>query len=256
MHNAAFRELELDYAYVPLRTTARRLKEAVRSITTLGFAGVNVTVPFKRAVMRHMDKLTDTAKAVGAVNTIHPEGNKLIGENTDAPGLTAALSAAGFRPRGKNVLVIGAGGAARAAVWALASAGAIDIIIANRTVSKAKKLAREMARRGSMIQATGLDSLEDFDLLDSRQLVVNSTPLGLKGETLEYDIDSTQPDCIHFDLAYGDKLTPFLKQASAKKRPIIDGRYMLVHQGALSFKLFTGRKAPLETMARAIGLKV
>jgi shikimate dehydrogenase len=256
MHNAAFAELGLDYAYVPLQANGLRIKDVVRSIAALGFAGINVTVPFKEKVLRYLDRTTADAAAIGAVNTIVNDGRHLIGYNTDAEGFRLALVGAGLRLRGKRVLVVGAGGSARAVVYALAQAGASDIVIANRTISKARKLATTFGKRPGVLRAADLEVLDDIDLLSDRQLVVNCTPLGLKGSSFfDYAVESTPEDCLHFDLTYGTQPTPFLRAAAAAKRPVLDGRHMLAHQGALAFKLFTGRRAPIDTMLAAIGIE-
>lgn len=256
MHNAAFQELGLDYVYVAMRPQPRRLGDAIRAIRTLGWAGVNITVPFKQDALRHVDRVTDTVKVVGALNTICVDGNKLVGDNTDVAGFASALSAHGFRTRGKRALVIGAGGAARAVMQALLVGGAADVVVANRTPMKAKRLAKAFSRQFARIQVADLEVLEDFDFLATRQLVVNCTSVGLQGgKYLDYDVEATPEDCLHFDLAYGEKPTAFLELAAKYERPIIDGRHMLVHQGAAAFKLFTGRRAPVEVMAKAIGIK-
>jgi shikimate dehydrogenase len=255
MHNAAFKELGLDYVYVAFNPSKRSLGDAVRAVKHLGLAGLNVTVPYKQDVMRYVDRITPAAKAIGAVNTIYADGRKLIGNNTDAPGFTAALTGAGCRPRGKRVLVIGAGGAASAVIHALVEARAADIVIANRTLRKAVRTAKDFGGARAHLRAADLEILDDFDFLDTRQLVVNTTSVGLKGDGfLDYDVQSTPEDCIHFDLAYGEKPTAFLEVAAKAKRPTIDGRHMLLHQGALAFKLFTGRRAPIEVMSKVIGL--
>jgi shikimate dehydrogenase len=257
MHNAAFRELSLDYVYVPFRTDERHLREALRSIGALGLVGCNVTVPFKEKVLRWLDRTSETALRIGAVNTIHADASgRLIGDNTDVDGFHQSLLAHDFRPRGKRVLIIGAGGSSRAVLYALLRAGAADIVIANRTASKARKLARQLGGRGGNARGTELEILDDIDFLADRQLVVNCTPIGLKGSSfLDYAVEATPPDCLHFDLAYGRKLTPFLEEARRARRPYIDGRHMLVHQGAAAFKIFTGRRAPVETMLRAVGIE-
>jgi len=255
MHNAAFAALGLDYVYVALNPSSRHLGETVRAMRYLGLAGLNVTVPYKQDAMRHVDKLTAAAKAIGAVNTIYADGRKLIGNNTDAPGFIAALNASGFRPRGKRALVIGAGGAARAVIHALVEAKVSDVVIANRTHRKAMRLAKDFGGARNNLTAVDLDILDDFDFLDSRQLVVNTTSVGLKGgDFVDYSVEATPEDCVHFDLAYGESPTAFLELAMKAKRPTIDGRHMLVHQGALAFKLFTGRRPPVEVMAAAVGL--
>jgi shikimate 5-dehydrogenase len=160
------------------------------------------------------------------------------------------LRSHGEKVRGSRVLVIGAGGSARAVLHALRTGGAADVVLANRTKATAAKLAREFKAT-----AATLDALSDRELLDSRSLVVNCTPVGLKGgDFLAYDAAATPRDCVHFDLAYGRTLTPFLDLARRARRPLVDGRHMLVHQGAAAFRLFTGKKAPVDVMLRAVGV--
>jgi len=257
MHNAAFRALGLDYVYVPFRPVRAGIRAAVEAIRTLGLVGVNVTVPFKEDVMRSLDRVSETARAAGAVNTIIRHDSKLIGDNTDVPGFAAALAAGGFKMRAKRTLVVGAGGGARGVVHALLEGGAADVVIANRTGARARALAKAFSKSRARLHVVSLDALEDFDFLESCQLVVNCTSVGLKGDAfLDYDVAATPASCLHFDLAYREGLTPFLLLARGAKRPVIDGRHMLLHQGAAAFKLFTGKKAPLDVMARAIGLEV
>jgi len=257
MHNAAFRKLELDYVYVPFRPAPRRFADAMQALRALGIVGANVTVPFKEIAVNYCDRVTETVKYVGALNTLYFDRGKLVGENTDGLGFASALGAHGFRIRGKRVLVIGAGGAARAVVWALMEYGASDVVIANRTVGKAAKLARSFRSYVGQIHHVNLEVLDDFDFLVTRQLVVNATSVGLAGKDfLDYSVEATPEDCVHFDLVYGEQPTAFLRMAAAVNRPTIDGRHMLVHQGAAAFKLFTGRRAPVAAMAKAIGLKI
>ena len=258
MHNAGYRALGLDYVYVPFRPPSGRLRDALRAMKALGIVGANVTIPFKEKAVGHCDRVTETVDVVGAVNTLYfDRRGHLVGENTDAIGFASAVGADGFRIRGKRVLVIGAGGAARAVVYSLMSFGASDVVIANRTVSKASKLARLFRSHVGKIHPATLEVLDDFDFLETRQLVVNCTSVGLGGKDfLDYDVESTPEDCIHFDLVYAEAPTAFLRMAADSGRPTIDGRHMLVHQGAAAFKLFTGKRAPVDAMARAIGIEV
>jgi shikimate dehydrogenase len=250
MHNAAFAALGLDFVYVPFRATPDTIRSAVRAMRTLGIVGFNITVPYKQDVLRLVDRLTPGANAIGAVNTIWRDGEEIVGENTDAPGFVEALRKHGVKTRGARVLVIGAGGSARAVLHALREGGAANVVLANRTKTKAAKLAREFAA-----EAAGLNALEHADLLSTRTLVVNCTPVGLKGgDFLGYAAKATPKSCAHFDLAYGRDLTPFLKLAARAGRPTIDGRHMLVHQGAAAFRLFTGKKAPVDVMLAAVGV--
>lgn len=255
MHNAAYAALGLDYVYVPFRPPGRRLGAALAALPDLGVVGCNVTVPYKQKVVKHLSRISKTARAIGAVNTVVCEGRRLIGDNTDAEGFTKSLVAAGVRPRGKRVLVIGAGGSARAVVHALTAGGAESIVLANRTVSKARRLLAEVAPDNATARPGRLDLLTDRDFLASRELVVNCTSVGLEGGAfVDYTVAATPADCLHFDLAYGRKPTAFLRAASRRRRPTVDGRHMLVHQGAAAFRLFTGRRAPVDVMLEAVGL--
>lgn len=251
MHNAAYAALGLDYVYVPLRATRESIRDAVKAIRTLGLVGCNVTVPFKQDVVRLVDRLTPAADAIRAVNTIYRDGDDVVGDNTDAYGFAEALRSHGAKLRGARVLVIGAGGSARAVLHALREGKAADVVLANRTVDTARKLAREFG-----VTATDLSVLHHEALLASRTLVVNCTPVGLKGGAfLDYAAGPTPKACVHFDLAYSRTgLTPFLALAAKAGRPVIDGRHMLVHQGAAAFRRFTGKKAPVDVMLREVGV--
>ena len=253
MHNAAYAALGLDYVYVPFRAPRKRLREAIRGMRSLGVVGFNVTVPYKEDAARIVDRLTDTAAAIGAVNTVFAQGEEIVGDNTDAEGFHQALLAHSFRPRGKRVLVIGAGGSARAVLYSLVRDGSREIVLANRTVAKARRLMRELGGNNAL-RVTGLDALTDTDLLAGCDLVVNCTPVGLKGGAfLGYSAAATPARCVHFDLAYGRALTPFLQLARRARRPVIDGRHMLVHQGAVAFRRFTNKRAPVGVMLTAVG---
>ncbi len=251
MHNAAFAALGLDYVYVPMRATRATIRDAVKAMRALGLVGFNVTVPFKQDVLRLVDRLTPAAEAIRAVNTIFRDGDEIVGDNTDACGFSEALRSHGTKVRGARVLVIGAGGSARAVLHALGEGGADDVVLANRTVATARKLARELGGT-----ATDLSVLQHGELLASRTLVVNCTPVGLKGGAfLAYAAGRTPKTCVHFDLAYSRTgLTPFLALAAKAGRPVVDGRHMLVHQGAAAFRRFTGRKAPVDVMLQAVGV--
>ncbi len=253
MHNAAYAALGLDYVYVPFHADPARIGDVVRSIRTLGIAGFNVTVPYKEKVLRYLDERTSAAEAIGAVNTIWLRKGAITGDNTDAPGFHQALVDHRVRTRGQRVLVVGAGGSSRAVLFSLLERGAADVVVANRTVSKARALLQRFDPEGARSRAVGLDALTDRDFLATRTLVVNCTSVGLHGARyLDYEVSATPQGCVHYDLAYGAKLTAFLAAAHRRGRPVIDGRHMLVHQGALAFRHFTGRKAPVDVMLAAL----
>jgi len=282
MHNAAFAALGLDWVYVPLAVPPERLADAVRGLRALGFVGSNATVPHKPALARLMDELTPAAAAIGSVNTvvIRPDGS-LLGDSTDGYGFLTDLRAHGVRIGGtasrqvgeavdrqvaeaegrpaeevvcRRALVIGAGGAARAVVFALAEAGA-TVAIANRTVASAEELCRMVT---AALPAAGV-SAHPFPAALARlaadaDLIVNTTSLGLHGDADPLPWDPAVPfrrDQVVYDLIYNVR-TPFLRMAEAAGARAIGGLGMLVHQGARSFELWTGQPAPVEVMYAAL----
>ncbi len=274
MHNAAFAALGLDWAYVPMPVPPDRVGEAVRGLTALGFAGANVTVPHKQAVMPFLDEVTPIARALGAVNTIvvRPDGS-LLGDNTDGAGLMAALRAHGVSAG--RVLVLGAGGAARAVVYALAEAGA-TVAVANRTPDRAWALCRTIGAAleaaaetqsapknlrdlcVSVVQPSGRLTAHPFPdalpaLAAEADLIVNTTSLGLhEGDPLPWDPSvAFRPGQVVYDLVF-NRPTELLALARSQGATAMDGLGMLVHQGALAFEMWTGQEAPVGVMAEAI----
>ncbi|NOT56892.1 MAG: shikimate dehydrogenase [Deltaproteobacteria bacterium] len=254
MQNAAFRACKLPYLYVPFLVRPKELARAVHGIRSLNLVGVNVTVPHKERVIGHLDTLSTEAELCGAVNTIMNRDGELFGDNTDGRGFLASLQKHGFSPRGNDVILIGAGGSARAVLVSLIRAGCKKVTIVNRTSANAQALARTYAKVGkTRLEALSLEALREPALLKSAALVINSTSVGLHGEefpALAYA--ATARTCIFYDLLYRPDLTSFLKPAKQAQRPVYDGRGMLLHQGALAFTLWTNTPAPLATMSRAL----
>jgi len=261
MHNAAFAALGLEWCYVPLPVATdprTRIGEAVLGIRALGLRGTNVTVPHKQAVMPHLDRLTPAAQAIGAVNTIvvQPDGS-LLGDNTDAPGFVADLRDHGVEAQGKRVLVLGAGGSARAVVYGLATAGATSITIANRTLDRATELAAtlQMSVGDCPLRACSLpDDLAS--IAEQSDLVVNCTSLGMTPniEGLPWQDDLPfQPGQAVYDLVYNPRKTRLLAQAERDGATAIGGVGMLVWQGAIAFERWTGITPPVDVMRQAIG---
>jgi shikimate dehydrogenase len=256
MHNAAFAQLGLDWAYVPLPVRPENVEQALKGLAVLGFLGANVTIPHKQAVMRYMDELSDAAQITGAVNTIHLHNGKFWGYNTDAIGFLNSLIQAGCHPHGLRVAVLGAGGAARAVVFALARAGADSIVVLNRTAERGAFLVDDLATAfpESMLNF-GLLTQESLEVLSDRiDLVVNSTSVGM----YPYIEDSPWPEDVpmlaqttYCDLVYTPLETRFLAQARAAGAKTIDGLGMLIHQGAFAFEKWTGHPAPVEIMRAA-----
>lgn len=247
IHNAAFRALDLDWVYLALPVAAGDGAEAVRAMRTLGLDGLNVTMPHKADVISALDGLSPTAVALGAVNTIHRRGDELLGASTDGAGFVDALvHDEGFDPAGKRALVVGAGGAARAVVLALAEAGASDIAVVNRTAARAEAaaaLAGEVGRLG-----------DEADV-DEADLVVNATPVGMDGtpvaESVLLDTARLHPDQVVVDLVYHPLRTPLLVAARERGAVAVTGLGMLIHQAAHAFRLWTGEDPPLEVMSAA-----
>lgn len=259
MHNAAFAALGLDWCYVPLPVPvdpADRIGEAVRGLLALGLRGANVTVPHKQAVMPHLDRLSPAAEGIGAVNTIVVEGDgALLGDNTDAPGFVADLRENGVDPAGKQVLVLGAGGSARAVVYGLTEAGCRSVAIANRTVDRAEQLAAEMGTRfpASPITAHALPAAVAALAADA-DLIVNTTSLGMtpNAETTPWDERvSFHSGQVVYDLVYNPPQTRLLCKAADDGATAIGGLGMLIWQGAIAFERWTGQQPPVDKMRQA-----
>ncbi len=228
MHEAAFAAAGLNtWRYQLLPVPPELLDETVRALPAAGFAGANVTIPHKEAALRAATRATPTARAIGAANTLTFANGEIEAENTDAPGFMVALDE---DPAGMRATVLGAGGSARAIVWALRENGA-DVSVWNRTPGRARRLAQDMGVR-AVTQPT------DGDLL------VSCIPAG--------DPLPAAPWEIVVDLAYGDRETPLLSAARKAGARTVDGLEVLVRQGALSFERWTGKPAPLEAMRAAV----
>lgn len=254
MHAAAHRETGLDAEYVPFDVRPEDLAEAVSGLRRLGVAGLNVTVPHKEAIVALLDEVSDEARTLGAVNTIVVDDGRWRGENTDARGLAKAIEAMGVDLGGANAVVLGAGGAGRAAVAAVASLGAKAIHVANRTPSRAQGLA---APEGCAISVSDLDRGTLAPRLREAAILVQATSAGMQGIDApgwpdSIAIEAMRPSALVVDLVYAPRPTELLKRAAARGLSTMDGLEMLLQQGALAFERWTGRKAPLDAMRRAL----
>lgn len=255
MHNAAFDALGLPWRYTLLPTPPGRIETALTNLRAQGYRGANVTVPHKQAVMPHLDAISDAARAIGAVNTIVVQEDRLIGHNTDGDGFLAALLESGLAPHGRRALVLGAGGAARAIVYALAQSGC-EITLHNRTVGRAVQLAHDMqdATAGAPVTWVPVSTaLADLDLAQF-DLLVNATPVGTWPQSDASPWPETLPMPPHwtvFDLVYNPADTRLLAQARAAGATAVGGLGMLVYQGVLAFERWTGHAAPIEIMRAA-----
>lgn len=254
MHNAAYEALGIHAVYVPFKVKPEDLGKATLSLRALGISGVNVTVPHKGGVIEFLDELDASAKQVGAVNTIVQKNGKLYGYNTDGSGFLLSLRKDGhFDPTGKKVVILGAGGAAAAVAGALAGAGARRIIIANRDKRRAEILAKRVQRHTDReTLPIALDeSRALYWLIRESDLLVNATSVGLKGsERLNINPNALHHKLFVFDLVYRE--TALLAMAKRRGLKHLDGLGMLVSQGARSFEIFTGKRAPFRVMKTAV----
>jgi shikimate dehydrogenase len=226
---------------------------ALKGLAALNFVGVNVTVPHKQAVIRYLDELSDASKITGAVNTIHIKDGKFLGYNTDAVGFLNSLIEVNCHPKGLRIAVLGAGGAARSVVFALARAEAASVTVFNRTAERAAFLIDDLADAfpDSHLSFAPLTD-EALEKLDGQvDLVVNTTSVGMSPniEGSPWPATVSIPSNTTFcDLVYNPLETVFLERAGAAGLPTIDGLGMLIHQGAYAFKLWTGYEPSLQVM--------
>lgn len=241
MHAAAYAALGLEgWRYLPLGVPPEALAETVRALPAAGFRGVNVTIPHKQAALALADAASPAARAIGAANTLTFTARGVEADNTDAPGLLEALAE---DPAGRTALVLGAGGSARAAVHALAGAGA-EVTVWNRTHERAERLAADF----------GVTAARDPQ---PAQITVNCTAVGLDGsvaalKALPSAADALRHGCTLVDLVYRDGGTPLTRRARDQGARVVDGLAVLVAQGALSFERWTGMTAPREIMWHAV----
>jgi shikimate dehydrogenase len=256
MQNAAFIARGLAASYVCFSVHPDDVADAVRGLKALGVRGANVTVPHKEAVIRWLDDITPQARAIGAVNTIVREIDRLVGYNTDAPGLARALDEAGVQVDGARTAVIGAGGAARAAAVGLAGSGARSILIAARRLEQAEQLKRDLAPvcGPCELSVTELKPEALTGYLRETSLLVQSTSATLAGSpdaggfAAQLAIEALPRDAAVVDLVYKPRETTVLARAKERGLKTVDGMGMLLHQGALAFELWTHLPAPLEVM--------
>ncbi len=243
MHEAGYAALGLDdWAYQLLPVPPELFAETVRGLPGAGFAGANVTIPHKEAALALADEATDSARAIGAANTLTflPDG-RIHADNTDAPGF---LDAVPFDPAGRTALVLGAGGSARAVVWALVQAGA-DVLVWNRTPARAERLCAEIG--GTVVDAPPAGGVD---------LLANTTSVGLQSgedpfKALPLAVDDLRGYPCLVDLVYGTAPTGLVSAAQSAGVTVVDGLEILVRQGARSFERWTGRPAPLDVLRAA-----
>lgn len=255
MHNAVIKALGLDMVYLPFEVKPPNLKEAVNGIRSLGITGVNITIPHKEAVVRFLDDISEEAKLICAVNTIVNKNRKLIGYNTDGYGYLLSLKEEfNFNPKGKKIVIIGAGGASRGILAALAIKKPKAITVANRTLIRAVSLVRAFKNKfpDTKFNAIGLQGDRLKESFHDASLLVNTTSVGMKkNEALNIPLGALPKRAIVSDIIYNPLETALLKKAAKLGLATHSGLGMLIHQGARSFKLWTGIDAPVDVMKKA-----
>ncbi len=255
MQEAAFQALNLNWRYLTIEVYPEDLAVAVSGLRAFNMQGINLTIPHKVEILKYLDEVAPDAQLMGAVNTVRREGPRLIGENTDGKGFLRSLREdAGLDPAGKRVVVLGAGGAARAITVEVALAGAAQITVVNRTPGRGQALVDLLNERTSTT-AVFQPWQGDYALPDGTDILVNATSIGLYPDVaakpaLDYErITANMTVC---DVIPNPPRTPFLRKAEAQGARTLDGLGMLVYQGAIAFKMWTGQDPPIDVMRQAL----
>lgn len=253
MIEAAFAHHGLQWRYINVEVAPRDLGDAVRGARAMGWRGFNCSIPHKVAVIAHLDALGQSAQIIGAVNTIVRQGDRLIGENTDGRGFVAALRTV-VNPRGKSVVLFGAGGAARAVAVEMALAGAARITVVNRTAARGQAVV-DLLNEHTPAHADYAPWTGPFQVPPDTDIVIHATSVGLYpdiGAMAEIDTDSLSPGMVVADGIHNPPLTRLLKAAQARGCRTVDGLGMLVQQGVIGIKYWTGVDADPQVMRQAL----
>lgn len=252
MMERAFAAAGLDWRYLTLEVAPEHLADAVRGMRAMGFKGGNITLPHKVAVIPHLDGLSESAELMGAVNCVNRTGDKLIGENTEGKGFVQALRAS-IDPGGKKVVILGAGGAARAIGVEIGLAGAAEITVVNRTAERGQALVDLLnARVGVATRFVHLSG--DYVAEPGVHLVINATSLGAGDSQARVPLAnaSLAPETVVADVTFNPPRTRFLQEAAARGCPTVDGLGMLVNQGVIGFRIWTGVEPDPAVMREAL----
>lgn len=250
MEEAAYAALGLNFRYLTVRVRPEDLETAFAGAKAMDFTGLNLTMPHKIKVIPLLDKLTEAAKIIGAVNTIYRDGDTWIGENTDGKGFVRALGLEGVDLRGKKVALLGAGGAARAIGVECALAGAASITVLNRTEAHGKELAQLISEK-TPAEGSYLPWVGEAKIPEGTDIVIQATCVGLApngDEMPAVDLSTIHEGMVVADVVFNPVMPRFLQEAKARGAKVVTGIGMLVQQGALNFTLWTGREAPVEVM--------
>ena len=222
MQEAAFRDAGLNWRYLTIEVPPEKLRDAMLGVRAFGMRGLNLTIPHKVAVIEYLDRIAPEAALIGAVNTVRREGDQLIGENTDGKGFLRGLQAAGFDPRGKRVVILGAGGAARAILTELALAGASDLLVVNRSIRRGEQMTADLASKTkAAIQFLPWPST--YTVPADADLLVNATSIGLYPDVTAMppvELGAARPDLLVSDVVFNPPETPFLQAARRRGMPV------------------------------------
>lgn len=249
MHNAAYKALGINACYHAFKVTRENLEKAIHGARAMGFGGINLTIPHKEKALEYV-KPDPIAEQIGAINTIDFK-KETMGYNTDGIGAKKAIESTGITVKGKKILLLGAGGAARAIAFQLATDGTHTLLIANRTIERAQKLAEHLS---NITQAEAHQLKDAEKIAPDADILINTTPIGMHPKTDETPLPATalQPNHVVFDIVYNPLKTRLLKNAENTGAAIITGEKMLLYQGAEAFKIWTGIKPPIEVMHTAL----
>jgi shikimate dehydrogenase len=255
MQEAAFKAKGLNWRYLNIEVKSQDLPDAMRGLRAMNFQGINLTIPHKVAVLQHLDEIAPDAALIGAVNTVRRDGPRLIGENTDGKGFLRALRVdAEIDPAGKQVVILGAGGAARAISVELALAGAGNITIVNRTEQRGQALVDHLNTKTNT-PTTFVHWTDEYPVPQGTDILINSTSIGLYPDVdarPNINYNTIQAGMLVCDVIPNPPNTPFLQIANGKGAQTLDGLGMLVYQGAIGFTMWTGEDAPVAVMHKAL----
>ncbi len=250
IHSAAFRELNLDSSYIAYRIPSGELSEGIEGLKKIKITGFNVTIPHKIEMMKYLDKIDESCSLIGAVNTVTNQDGILKGYNTDMEGFLEPLRQKKIPIEDSKVLLLGAGGAARAIVAAFAKEKAKSITIANRTLENAKNLAEFAKKIGLESDAIKIEEVKDS--AKNYDFIVNATSIGLKNEESPISLEGINEKTIVYDIVYMPMNTDFIKKAKENGAKVIYGYEMLLGQAARAFEIWHDMKAPYNAMKKAL----
>lgn len=255
MQEAAFKAANLNFRYLTIEVYPEDLEDAIKGLRVFNMRGINLTIPHKVEVIKYLDEIAEDAKLIGAVNTVHRRGNKLIGENTDGKGFLTSLRNDGkIDPKGKRIVVLGAGGAARAITVELALAGAEHITVVNVNEKRGQTLVNLLNEKTTAKSDFVVWNCE-YSVPQDTDVLVNATSIGLYPDITakaNIDYDTIKSGMMVCDVIPNPPHTLFLKEAQKRGAKILDGLGMLVYQGAIGFKIWTGVDASIEIMKTAL----